>query len=102
IGPSAGLNLQWDRYRYVYPTSPEPITWGDPGSTVKLTTELRGGRDLPSLTPLHAATWRTGIDVRPVDPADEDAVTWLRALIWPEHVERHARLLAAIEIALPP
>ena len=31
IGPSAGLNLQWDRYRYVYPTAPAATTWGDPG-----------------------------------------------------------------------
>jgi hypothetical protein len=99
IGPSAGLNLQWDRYRYVYPTLPDAVTWGDPGSTVTLTTELRGGQPLPSLSPPLEVAWRTGIDVRPVDLADEDAVTWLRALIWPEHVERHARLRAAIEIA---
>ena len=99
IGPSAGLNLQWDRYRYVYPTSPDPTAWGDPGSTVKLTTELRGGQGLPSLAPPLEVAWRIGIDVRPVDLADEDAVTWLRALIWPEHVERHARLRAAIDIA---
>jgi hypothetical protein len=99
IGPSAGLNLQWDRYRYVYPTSPDATTWGDPGAAVKLTTELRGEQSLPSLSARLEVAWRTGIDVRPVDLADEDAVTWLRALIWPEHVERHARLLAAIEIA---
>jgi hypothetical protein len=99
IGPSAGLNLQWDRYRYVYPTAPTRTTWGDPGSTVELTTELRGDRPLPSLASLPAVAWRTGIDVNPIDVADDDAVTWLRALIWPEHVERHARLLAAIDIA---
>jgi hypothetical protein len=99
IGPSAGLNLQWDRYRYVYPTLPVATTWGDPASTVRLTTELRSARALPSLAPLPAVTWRTGIDVRPIDLADEDAVTWLRALIWPEHVERHAELMAAIAIA---
>jgi hypothetical protein len=99
IGPSAGLNLQWDRYRYVYPTSPEATTWGHPGSTVKLTTELRGEQSLPSLAPPLEVAWRSGIDVRPVDLADADAVTWLRALIWPEHVERHARLRAAIDIA---
>ena len=99
IGPSAGLNLQWDRYRYVYPTAPLATPWGDPGSTVELTTELRGERQLPSLASLPEVAWRTGIDVNPIDLADEDAVTWLRALIWPEHVERHARLLAAIDIA---
>jgi hypothetical protein len=99
IGPSAGLNLQWDRYRYVYPASPDATTWGDPGSTVTLTTEVRGERPLPALPPRLPVAWRIGVDVRPVDVADEDAVTWLRALIWPEHVERHERLRAAIDIA---
>jgi hypothetical protein len=99
VGPSAGLNLQWDRYRYVYPTAPTATTWGDPRSTVALTTELRGSAPLPSLASLPEVAWRIGIDVNPIDLADDDAVTWLRALIWPEHVERHARLLEAIRIA---
>lgn len=105
IGPSAGLNLNWDLYRYTYPapgagsSAGAATAWGDEGSTVTLTTELRGRNPLPPLPSRIPVCWRTGIDVRPVDISSDDAVTWLRALIWPEHVERHARLAAAIALA---
>jgi len=101
VGPSAGLNLNWDRYRYSYPgaAGAAPTLWGDPGSAVSLTTERRGTAALSDLPPAIPVASRLGVDLNPIDPADEDAVRWLRALIWPEHVERHERLLAALEIA---
>jgi len=101
VGPSAGLNLNWDRYRYTYPgaAGEEPTLWGDSGSAVSLTTERRGTAALPDLSSAIPVASRLGVDLDPIDPADEDAVRWLRALIWPEHVERHERLLAALEIA---
>ena len=40
-----------------------------------------------------------GIDLRPVHLGDEDSIRWLRALIWPEHIERQERLGVAIEVA---
>ena len=47
--------------------------------------------------PLHVAS-RDGIDLDPIDLANPDQLLWLRALIWPEHVERHQQLIdAAIE-----
>ncbi|MDJ0787984.1 MAG: DUF2332 domain-containing protein [Myxococcota bacterium] len=99
IGPSAGLNLQWDRFRYEY--DPGGVAWGDPDSPVTVPCELRG-TTLPALPELPAripVAGRSGIDLNPVDVSDPDAVRWLRALIWPEHLERHARLEAAIGIA---
>jgi hypothetical protein len=39
-----------------------------------------------------------GVDLHPVDISDDDQVRWLRALIFPEHVERHAQMAAAIRI----
>jgi hypothetical protein len=42
---------------------------------------------------------RRGIDLNPIDLADADAVRWLRALVWPDHVGRQQRLSAAIEVA---
>ena len=33
--------------------------------------------------------WRAGIDINPIDVTDADAMRWLRALIFPEHLERH-------------
>ncbi|MEQ8858075.1 MAG: DUF2332 domain-containing protein [Pseudomonadales bacterium] len=100
VGPSAGLNLNWDRYRYRYVdgSEREVAAWGDVGSPVSMTSELRGGR-LPPLDPAVFVTSRTGIDIHPIDIDDEDQVRWLQALIWPEHVERHGRLLAAVRLA---
>lgn len=102
IGPSAGLNLQWYRFHYTFtPESKDlpPTCWGDPSSGVVLETQLRGASPLPALREEMKVSWRRGIDLNPIDLEDPDAVTWLRALIWPEHVERHERLARGIEIA---
>ena len=96
VGPGAGLNLLWDRYRYDYRGGPE---WGDPRSELLLDTEKRGSTPLPELPDSIGVAWRTGVDLHPVDIADDDQVLWLRALIFPEHIERHAQLAAAIRIA---
>jgi len=98
IGPSAGLNLRWDRYRYDYGDGSE---WGDPASPVHLDTQRRGPIPLPDLSGAPRVAWRVGVDLNPIDVTDADAVRWLRALIWPEHVERHAQLARAIELARP-
>jgi len=102
LGASAGLNLLWDRHRYVItrPGDAEPVaTWGDPDAAVTLPCVLHGevSPALPAagLRPV----WRRGVDLAPVDVRDPAAVTWLRALVWPEHVERQARLTAALELA---
>lgn len=96
IGPSAGLNLLWDRYRYDYGGE---LHWGDPQSEVLLETERRGDQPLPDLPGSIEVVWRTGVDLNPVDLGDGDQVRWLRALIFPEHLERHAQLRAAIRVA---
>ncbi len=98
IGPSAGLNMQWDRFRYEYDGG--AIRWGDPSSAVLVECETRGSVALPALPAQIPVAWRRGVDIHPVDVNDPDAVRWLRALIWPEHVARHERLAHAIEIAL--
>jgi hypothetical protein len=41
---------------------------------------------------------RTGLDLNPINPADESDRRWLDALIWPEHVERRARLRSALDM----
>lgn len=95
IGPSAGLNLQWDRFRYEYDGVHR---WGDAGSKVVVPCEVRGDvpLELPDAIPVAS---RRGVDIHPVDIGDEDAVRWLQALIWPEHVARHERLRHAIDMA---
>jgi len=97
IGPSAGLNLRWDRFRYHY--EPGRQTWGDPGSPVEVPCELRGERPLPLRPTEIPVVSRRGVDVLPVDIDDPDATRWLRALIWPDHAGRQERLSSAIEVA---
>ncbi|PSQ47523.1 DUF2332 domain-containing protein [Halobacteriales archaeon SW_6_65_15] len=74
VGPSAGLNLLWDRYGYDY---------GDAG---------RCG-DLDSPVRIESAV------MNPLDVTDPDDARWLKALVWPEHDDRHRLLDAAVEVA---
>jgi len=90
IGTSAGLNLALDRYRYRF----DDLEWG-PESPLVLIAESRGAD--PRLHPIEVLS-RTGLDLNPLDPGDEEARRWLDALIWPEHEERRARLRLALGI----
>ena len=102
IGPSAGLNMQWSRFRYAYRSQANGrvcTRWGDPAARVDVEAELRGDVPLPKLSQQLRVAWRRGIDIHPVALDDEDAVLWLRALVWPEHVGRQERLSRAIEVA---
>ncbi len=94
IGTSAGLLLVPDRYRYRYHDKSRSETFGDGALTIDC--EIRGdGWPTPAATPLPIVS-RTGIDLNPIHWADADAVTWLRACVWPEHIARIARLDAAL------
>ena len=79
VGASAGLNLLFDRYRYVFGPGLET---GPEDSEVVLRPRL-GGEHTPPLS-VPVVSWRTGLDRQPVDVTDDDAVRWLRACIWPE------------------
>jgi hypothetical protein len=97
LGASAGLNLNFDRYGVRYTRAGrEVLRWGDGAAAVQLEAELRGG-GLPTLAPHIAVGDRVGVDLNPIDALDPDALLWLRALIWPEHLDRHQRLLDAAE-----
>ncbi len=94
VGPSAGLCLYPDRYRY---------RWRGPdGETV-----LGVGPDLPCRAdgpvPFPAevpqVAWRAGVDLHPLSVQDQDAMDWLETLVWPEQEDRRVRLRAAIDIA---
>lgn len=95
IGCSAGLNLRFDRFSYDY--GPAGST-GPTDSPVHLVCRARRGRpSIPAEMPQIAA--RIGIDLNPLDVSDPDDVAWMRALLWPEHLDRVARLLEAVEVA---
>lgn len=96
VGASAGLNLFWDEYAYAYG---DDVLHGKRDSNIVLTCELRGDMRPPLNQPLPRVSMRFGIDLDPKDVMDDDAMLWLRALIYPEQVERAQRLGRAIELA---
>ncbi|MCY3972491.1 MAG: DUF2332 domain-containing protein [Acidobacteria bacterium] len=96
VGASAGLNSNFDRYAYRYlRDGSEVLRWGREAARVELEADLRGP-GTPSAPPREIpVASRDGIDLNPIDLGDADELLWLRALIWPEHVERHAQLVDA-------
>ncbi len=96
VGASAGLNLNFDRYAYRYlRAGREVLRWGRETARVELEADLRGLGTMPEPPGDIPVASRDGIDVNPIDLADRDELLWLRALIWPEHVERHGQLVDA-------
>ncbi|WP_255170309.1 DUF2332 domain-containing protein [Natrononativus amylolyticus] len=96
IGTSAGLNLNWDRYRYDFG---EVGAVGETESPVTITSEVRGDRRPPLPQEFPAVSHRWGIDLNTLDATDEADARWLHALVHPERKRRHRRLAAAIEVA---
>lgn len=96
VGASAGLCLSPEHYSYRYDDG--TILDPDDGpSNVVITCQLGPGVAPPSAMP--RVTWRAGIDLDPVDVADDEACAWLETLIWPEQQERRERLRRAVAIA---
>ena len=96
VGASAGLNLNWDRYRYRYSTGDE---YGRADSGVVIDCHARNG--LPSLPePFPRVSFRVGIDLEPVNLSDDEEYRWMQALVWPEHRDRGDLLSAARDIWL--
>ncbi len=95
LGASAGINLNFDRYRYEYWRGGAlSAEWGDADSAVLLESEVRGGA-MPELAAGIEVVSRVGVDINPIDLKDAEQLRWLQALIWPEHVGRHQLLLSA-------
>lgn len=94
VGTSAGLLTIWDHYAYDYGSAG---TFGVPGSRLVLHSDVQGSSQPPLGLPEKA--WSAGIDTNPIDLGDDIEATWLRALVWPDQIERMHRLEAAIDIA---
>lgn len=99
IGPSAGLNLWWDEYKFQYKKADGTfVEYGEAESKVVLKTSLKGDYMPPLHHPVTIAT-RVGVDDSPVDLTQKDQADWLKALIWPNHTERFNRMEAAVYLA---
>jgi hypothetical protein len=94
FGPSAGLLLYWDRYRYRY----EAGSWGAPDAALELRGEER--RPVPAelleLQPVVRS--RVGIDIEPVDVTTDEGALLLRSFVWADNVDRLERLDRAVEV----
>ena len=95
IGCSAGLLLRHDRYGYRLGGRRS----GDPRSTVQLVAEWRSSSPVPDLDAVPQIASTTGIDLNPLDPADEADRQWLAALVWPEDRGKADLLNRALELA---
>jgi len=98
IGPSAGLNLNFDRYAYRYVDGDGSVLsehWGP--SLVTISSHAKASPPpLPARPPVVAS--RIGLELNPVNLADEADRRWLKALVWPERSERFERLEAALKL----
>jgi hypothetical protein len=103
IGPSAGLNMLWDRYRVRYRAGDAVYDVGPDDCGLVIECELRGGAR-PPVGETPAVASRVGLERNPVDLSDADQRDWLRALVWPDNVARFERLekALAIRVANPP
>lgn len=91
LGASAGLNLRWDRFWY---DTGETST-GDRSSEVRFTDVWPAP---PVLSTVDIAE-RHGCDIAPLDVRDPAAQMRLLSFVWPDQLERFARLSAALAIA---
>ena len=98
VGASAGLCLYPDRYSYRFTGDADLVLdpVGGPSSVV-LECEVHGDPPLPAALP--EVVWRAGLDLNPLDVADDDSMRWLETLVWPEHEDRRRRLAAAVDLA---
>lgn len=97
LGPSAGLNLVWDRYGVCYRRGDESVRAGAPDAALVLDCEVRSASWPPGgATPRVGS--RVGLERHPVDLSRADERDWLKALVWPDQIERFARIEAALAI----
>ncbi|WP_323674278.1 DUF2332 domain-containing protein [Halorubellus sp. PRR65] len=107
VGSSAGLNLNWDRYRYAYRSEHEDAAGddvrehvvGDADAPFTVTSDLRGDAVPPLPSDPPAVAGRVGVDVNPLDSTELVDARWLRSLVWPEHRDRRRVLDGALAVA---
>ncbi len=94
IAASAGLNLNWDRFHYDFGEA----QWGAAAASVRLDTDWTG--PAPPVDAQVRVIERAACDRRPIDLSDPAERRRLLAYVWPDQLERLARIRAAIALAL--
>jgi hypothetical protein len=93
LGCSAGLNLIWDRYGYVYANG----CWG------RDTGPLLGGEERGTVPPRLLARRpvvrsRVGVDAAPPDLRTDDGVRYLKSFVWAGREDRLERVDRAVDV----
>ena len=92
IGTSAGLTLNFDKYEYWY--NGKKVT-GKSNVLVKCRTIESS---IPDIYPITQPLQKIGIDQKPIDPTDKDDILWLKALVWPDQLERFVTMDEALKL----
>jgi hypothetical protein len=92
LGSSAGLNLVWDRYRYVYGSG----EWGT--GELLLTGDDRTAPPAELFEREAFVARRRGVDLNPIDATSAEGARLLRAFVWADQAGRLDRLDRAIEV----
>jgi hypothetical protein len=71
--------------------------FGPPDAPLTVDTEWRAAEGPPDLDEIAPIRERFGVDLHPIDATDPEERRWLQALVWPEHVDRHAQLGRALD-----
>jgi hypothetical protein len=95
LGPSAGLNLLFDRYAYRYRRG----AWGPAHTDLVLAGDERGEVPVELLSVEIEVGRRRGIDLNPIDVTTDEGVRLLRSFVWADQRHRVERLRRAIDIA---
>jgi hypothetical protein len=100
LGPSAGLNLVWDRYGYSYAAG----SWGPEDAALWLTGDERSTVPAELLDLVPRVGRRVGIDLAPIDVTTEEGARLLQCFVWAGQDDRFDRLTRAIDVvrANPP
>jgi hypothetical protein len=92
LGPSAGLNLVWDRYHYRYVGG----SWGPSSALLELSGEERVPVPAELLARMLRVRSRVGVDVDPVDVVTDEGARLLKCFVWADQTRRLDRLDRAI------
>jgi hypothetical protein len=92
LGPSAGLNLVWDRYRYRYLNG----SWGPGDAALELAGEERAPVPAELLERSVDIVRRRGVDLEPVDATTDEGARLLKCFVWVDQVDRLARFDRAL------
>ena len=94
LGPSAGLNLVWDRYAYEYARG----RWGPADAPLVLRGDERRAVPGALLELRPRVRERTGIDLEPLDLTDDEQLLHLKSFVWADQSDRLDRLDRAARV----